>query len=543
MSFWIIVCSGLVGMAVVLLGVPLILSAARLGMLPSRAQDLHHGNSLPVSRFGGLALVAAYFAIELLRAIYHRGDDQGMAGSWIVEVGSLAMFGLGFWDDVKALGAKRKLLGQVVIAAAVCALGVGIDRFKIPFTSTIIGLHGWGVLITIAWLVGMTNLINLIDGVDGLAGGICLMLMALLAYVGHQTGSFELLAWGMVGALLAFLWFNFPPAKIYLGDGGAYFLGFQIGLLALLSSHKGTVFAALVAPLFVLALPILDVTLAILRRGLRGLPIFRPDRKHIHHHLLEMGLSRRRAVLWLYGVTSLFLLMGFAVFASRGQLIPLLLGVAIIIVLICAGKLSFSREWFAVGRVLGNSLGMRREIQYTLALTRWLILEGDRCLTVEELWSNLVFAAQRLGFNYIRLTLDGEQRVWEQGNDSQPNHSVRHELHAGQFGTLELKAPTCEWGHTEAAPGCSSASDCERPCCPCVSEETVFGIVSELLAEGWTKAATRWSAGEQCQLRFDTRITRPRNYWQDRLTRTDAAPRVPDQNGKGVNPPLKDAAP
>jgi UDP-GlcNAc:undecaprenyl-phosphate GlcNAc-1-phosphate transferase len=148
----------------------------------------------------------------------------------------------------------------------------------IPFSATIIDLGNWGILITVLWLVGMTNLINLIDGADGLAGGICLMLMVLLAYVGHESGSFELLVSGMAGALLAFLWFNFPPARIYLGDGGAYFLGFQIGLLAILSSHKGTVLAALVAPLFVLALPIIDTALAILRRGLRGLPIFRPDR-------------------------------------------------------------------------------------------------------------------------------------------------------------------------------------------------------------------------------------------------------------------------
>ena len=113
------------------------------------------------------------------------------------------------------------------------------------------------------------------------------MLMALLAYVGHQSGNLELVACGMVGALLGFLWFNFPPARIYMGDGGAYFLGFQIGLFTIVNSQKGTILPALVAPLFVLALPILDTSLAILRRGLRGLPVFRPDRKHIHHRLID----------------------------------------------------------------------------------------------------------------------------------------------------------------------------------------------------------------------------------------------------------------
>ena len=132
---------------------------------------------------------------------------------------------------------------------------------------------------------------------------------------------------GMAGALIGFLWFNFPPARIYLGDSGAYFLGFQIGLFALINSHKGTVLVAMVAPLFVLALPILDTSLAILRRGLRGLPIFRADQRHLHHHLLQMGLSRRRVVFYFYGVTLLFLAMAFAAYWSRGNLIPVLLGI------------------------------------------------------------------------------------------------------------------------------------------------------------------------------------------------------------------------
>jgi len=281
---------------------------------------------------------------------------------------------------------------------------MGIEQFKIPFVERIIHLGGWGVLLTILWLVGMTNLINLIDGVDGLAGGICLMLMALLAYVGHQSGSFELLVAGMAGALLGFLWFNFPPARIYLGDGGAYFLGFQIGLFAIVSSHKGTVFAALAAPLFVLALPIVDTTLAIFRRGLRGLPIFRPDRRHLHHHLLNMGMSRRKVVLYFYAVTLIFLVMGFAAFWSRGHWIPVLLGLATLILLLCAGKLHFSRHWFAVGRVVGNSLEMRQEIHYALTLMHWLALEGGRCDSAEELWSDLVLAAQRLGYSSVKIT-------------------------------------------------------------------------------------------------------------------------------------------
>src|SRR5437773_3927267 len=304
---WMPLICGLVGMGIVFLVVPLVVNSSRRARLIRRSPDLHHTHKAHVPRLGGIALAAAFVVHNLLIVILF--PERASMRERLVVVGAcLAMFGLGLWDDLRPIGAKRKLLGQVLIASIVCCFGIGIMSFKIPFSGPIIPLGGWGVLITVVWLVAMTNLINLIDGVDGLAGGISLMLMALLAYVGYQNGNFELLASGMAGALLGFLWFNFPPARIYLGDGGAYFLGFQIGLLALLSSHKGTVAAALVAPLFVLALPIVDMLLVIMRRGLRGLPLFRPDRQHIHHRLLAMGFSRKKAVLSIYAVTLVFLL-------------------------------------------------------------------------------------------------------------------------------------------------------------------------------------------------------------------------------------------
>jgi UDP-GlcNAc:undecaprenyl-phosphate GlcNAc-1-phosphate transferase len=161
----------------------------------------------------------------------------------------------------------------------------------------------------------------------------------------------SLCAAGMVGAIIAFLRYNFPPAKIYMGDGGAYFLGFLVAELSMVNSHKGTVIASLLAPLFVLALPILDVALAIARRGLKGLPIFRPDRRHIHHQLLGLGYSTRKTVLALYFVTLVLLLFGVVVFWSNGRWAPILLGVAGTACIVSARSFSFSREWFAVGRV------------------------------------------------------------------------------------------------------------------------------------------------------------------------------------------------
>jgi UDP-GlcNAc:undecaprenyl-phosphate GlcNAc-1-phosphate transferase len=492
---WLAWISSLIGMATVFLLVPAIIAYCRRLSMSHRAGDLHHTHKAPVPRLGGIALAASFGIVQFFIALFFQ--EKTDPHDRMVLLGcSLAMFGLGLWDDLKPLGARKKLLGQLLIASSVCFFGIGITTFKVPWSGEIIDLGKWGAVLTVIWLVSMTNLINLIDGVDGLASGICLMLMALLAYVCSQNGGFGLTAAGMAGALLGFLWFNFPPARIYLGDGGAYFLGFQIGFLSLVASQKGTVVAALVAPLFVLALPIVDTLLAILRRGLKGLPIFRPDRKHIHHRLLEMGFSRRKAVLSLYGITVVFLVMGFMVFVSRGELTATLLGITLLILLLCAGKLNFSREWFAVGRVLGNSLEMRQEIQYALSLTHWLRLEGARQTSIEGLWPALVFVIQRLGFSSVGLTLADGTRTWQSSEKLCPTQQWRHSLRSGHAGVLELRAPVQI--ESEGSP-----KDLVS-----ISDPKLFDILCELVAEGWLKATRDWPEDKAITLSFSSKSIR-----------------------------------
>ncbi len=495
-------------MGIVLLLIPLALGPCRRARLLVRSSDLHHTHDQPIPRLGGAVLALAFIGIEVFVALVAPEQRSNTPNRWAIIAGSLAMFGLGFWDDLRPLGAKKKLVGQIVIAAAVCYCGITIQVFKVPFTGHTIELGGLSMLVTVLWLVGMTNLINLIDGVDGLAGGICLMLMLLIAFVGQQGGNFGMLSCGMAGALLGFLWFNFPPAKIYLGDGGAYFLGFQIGLFSLVNSHKGTIFGALVAPLFVLALPLVDTSLAILRRGLRGLPVFRPDRRHLHHHLLDMGLSRRRVVLSFYAVTLVFLGMGLLTVWSRGQRTPLLFGSAVVLLLALAGRLKFSRDWFSVGRVLGNSLAMRSQVQYTVCLMRWLELEGARSRSVEHLWSDLVFAGQKLGFASIKLTLADGVRSWQAATLPENIHSATFAFNQGRLGVLELSALSVP----PNSPAEAAQSDALSG--PCVWEKRTFEIIGELLAEGWTKAATHWATEEKGALRFDARLVAPRRAFR-----------------------------
>ena len=234
MSYWPIIGCALMGLGIAVFVTRLLLNWEPLILLGQRHKELHHTHKGQVSRLGGLGLAVAFIGVEILIETLLPEQRAKSPHRLVVILSSLAMFALGFWDDLKPLGARKKLLGQILIALSVCGFGIGIQAIKVPFTGTELQLGGWGVLITVLWLVAITNLINLIDGVDGLAGGICLMLMGLLAYVGYSAGGFVLLASGMAGALLGFLWFNFPPARIYLGDGGAYFLGFQIGLFSLL---------------------------------------------------------------------------------------------------------------------------------------------------------------------------------------------------------------------------------------------------------------------------------------------------------------------
>ncbi|HYG33850.1 MAG TPA: hypothetical protein VEC99_03645, partial [Clostridia bacterium] len=210
-------------------------------------------------------------------------------------------------------------------------------------------------------------------------------------------------------------------------------------------------------------------------------------------------------VISLYGFSLVFLAMGFLAIWSRGESLPILLGVAVLILLFCAGNLSFSREWFAVGRVVGNSLGLRRQVQYALLLTRWLEMEAARHESLEGFWTDFAFAAQRLGFVSVRLTLADDQRVWDAPERTEKTYSIRHELQSGQHGILELVAPACPQNHECERPGQEVNQECLSRSGACLSNPQASEILGELLAEAWSKAARHYNLGHTGTLRFDTR--------------------------------------
>ena len=244
-------------------------------------------------------------------------------------------------------------------------------------------------------------------------------------------------------------------------------------------SQKGTVVAALIAPLFVLTFPIIDVTLAILRRGLKGMPIFRPDCRHLHHRLAQCGLSRTRIVLMLYGFSLFFLALGLGVFISKGAWLPLIFGVSCVALLISARSFEFSREWLSFGKVLSNTQMVRKQTRYALALQRWLELESERKIMPHELWDDFTFVGQKLGFGEVTLSATGSQLVWLNpsfGPDVPFPYQRRFIIRCGVL--LDVSAP--EGFGAEA-----------------------FEFLSEIAADSWVKATERWEACSK--MRFSVR--------------------------------------
>lgn len=286
-----------------------------------------------------------------------------------------------------------------------------------------------------------------------------------------------MLTLGMIGALVGFLYFNFPPARIYMGDGGAYFLGFLIGGLTLVTSQKGTVAAALVAPVFALALPIIDVALAIVRRALKGLPVFRADRRHIHHRLVESGFSHRRTLLTLYVVSLLFLLMAFGVFWSQGRLVPLFLGLSFLAVIYIVHSFGLVSSKYSLQSFWRELHSMRRESRYTMLLAQWLELEAERCQTPEELWENFVFIAAKLDLAEVKLHMRDGLLAWRDPRLSDAVELVgkRHDFHGSTILGLEMYAQ------------------------PNKDLPKVFEMKCELAAEAWFKAASRWRTAHNAE--------------------------------------------
>lgn len=225
----------------------------------------------------------------------------------VLALGGAGIVVLGIVDDTKGMRARYKLLGQVGVAIFLCLGGFSITNIGLPFVGPLDLGAFLGTLFTVFWVVGLINAFNLIDGVDGLASGIAFVGVSSLVVLGllQQNAFVTFAGAAMAGCLLGFLFYNFPPARIFLGDTGSMFLGYMLAAMTLIGSQKYETAVILFTPMLALSFPIFETLISILRRYLRGVPVFMGDNHHTHHRLLSKGYSQPRVVLTLYGVATL----------------------------------------------------------------------------------------------------------------------------------------------------------------------------------------------------------------------------------------------
>ena len=237
----------------------------------------------------------------------------------VLAIGGIAIAALGVFDDVHGLRARYKLLAQVLIAVFVVSAGEVLDVVRLPLMGEVEIGTPLGILLSVAWIVGLINAINLIDGVDGLAAGISLVAaLGLLALAAIDGFTFVvLLAIALAGCLIGFLPYNFHPARIFLGDTGSMFLGYMLATITLMGTYKSETAVIVVAPFLALGFPIFETLLSMTRRLVRGAPVFGADDRHTHHRLLGRGYSQRTVVLLLWSVSAILTAM-----AIMSRLLP-----------------------------------------------------------------------------------------------------------------------------------------------------------------------------------------------------------------------------
>ena len=383
-------------------------ASLRLGLLdiPDKVRKTHRQ---PVSRIGGVPLfLSMALSFGLLAMLKGPISFPDLNWDYVVRLmpALLVVFFTGLLDDVFGLKPWQKLAGQFLAAMLVCFAGVEI--------STIAGysLEGtwWDEIITIVWLVACTNAFNLIDGVDGLAAGVGLFatLTTLVSALQGSNSAVALVLAPLAGALLAFLRYNFNPATIFLGDCGSLSIGFLLGCCGVIWSEKSATLLGMTAPLIAFCIPILDTCLSVVRRFLRGQPIFGPDRRHIHHRLLDLGFTPRGVALLMYAAAGIAAACSLLVSVSdsrSGGLIILLFCVAAWIGIQHLGYSEFSVARRVVfGGVIGRVINARVSLEH-------MDSELTAASSTDECWDILTSTGRKLGFNGAELQLNG--RRWQ----------------------------------------------------------------------------------------------------------------------------------
>jgi UDP-GlcNAc:undecaprenyl-phosphate GlcNAc-1-phosphate transferase len=296
---------------------------------PGHERHLHQ---TPLPRLGGVAIYLAFLISIGLGLLINIHSASLSATSFrpllTILIAATLVLLLGVYDDVRSVGPYTKFAVQAIAASLLFAGGLRILNLPVLFGAR---QFGWalGLPLTVLFVIGITNAFNLIDGLDGLAAGSGLFstLVVFIVAIFSHTPLVSLLTIALAGAILGFLRFNFNPATIFLGDCGSLFIGFMLSALALEGAQKAPTIIAVAIPVVSFGLPILETFLSVLRRLIAGRPVFTADREHIHHKLLERGLTHRQVVIVLYAVSALFALLSLFLLWPTGSTLGLVLAV------------------------------------------------------------------------------------------------------------------------------------------------------------------------------------------------------------------------
>jgi UDP-GlcNAc:undecaprenyl-phosphate GlcNAc-1-phosphate transferase len=404
-AIYLVILGSAVAMS--LLATCLVISVApRVGAIDQ--PGLRKVHTTPTPRAGGAAVFLATLGAVLAAAALDGEVRRQVCDNWpqvlALISASAFVFGVGLLDDIRSLGAKRKLIAETVAAAALCAVGIKIASLGVGGLWRVqLGWAAWPV--TILWIVGITNSINLIDGLDGLATGISAIAcaaVAAFALLTHQAIMAVLMV-AMFGALAGFLFFNFNPAKVFLGDCGSLFLGFTLAGASVMGSNKAATTVGLALPLLAMGVPVFDTLFSMVRRALERRPLFAPDGQHIHHRLTRMGLRQRHAVVLLYCATAASAAMGMFMMIAGGLgsiaiflCVILLLGILLraLGLLKVDGARQSLRRRLAVYRMATAARGVFDAAQLRLREAR----------TTEDRWSVVADAAREMGAVRVEIT-------------------------------------------------------------------------------------------------------------------------------------------
>jgi UDP-GlcNAc:undecaprenyl-phosphate GlcNAc-1-phosphate transferase len=383
---------------------PMMAAAHRLGLVdrPDGRRKLH---VLAVPLAGGPAILLAVACTLLVvfpcLAIFGTAPPADWSPYLGLLLGAFVICVVGVADDLGCLRGRQKLLGQIVAVLIVMASGVQIEQIRFLDRQLDLGVFSWAF--TGFFLLGAINSLNLLDGMDGLLASIGLWVtvgMALLAIYCGQVHS-GIIALALAGALLGFLFFNFPPASSFLGDSGSMLIGLAVGVLAIESSLKGPAIVALAAPTALLTLPILDTFAAILRRKLTGRSLYATDRAHLHHCLLRRGFSNHGVLLIVAGLCLIVVLGAVASMALQNELLAIASSLLVVGILMLSGLFGHAEV----------SLLYRRSISFLATLVRWRGPQRSRqtefrlqgTLDWPELWGTITSCNESLNLKALQL--------------------------------------------------------------------------------------------------------------------------------------------